>query len=266
MAECDALVEVAVAARRVGDDAAEIDALQACIEHPCAAHELDVFGCWEDLARLHHRHGRLDAAIDTWEQAIAAGYRSAPHPRANIAELLVESGRRDEADTLYERLRAECSDDVWLYNSAGYAYAAAGDHEAAMRWIDAGLELALESGDPEQVVDQLADMRAKSLGALGRDPADDLAARIDSFERPAGTHSAGRSFGEAKLTTTRCDHCGWDPSEERATLMPVSEVNALAESLRPARQAAQPVRSDKVGRNEPCACGSGQKYKRCHGR
>ena len=135
-----------------------------------------------------------------------------------------------------------------------------------MRWIDAGLELALESGDPEQVVDQLADMRAKSLGALGRDPADDLAARIDSFERPSGTHSAGRSFGEAKLTTTRCDHCGWDPSEERATRLPVGEVNALADALRPARQAAQPVRSDKVGRNEPCPCGSGQKYKRCHGR
>ncbi|HWH32996.1 MAG TPA: SEC-C metal-binding domain-containing protein, partial [Egibacteraceae bacterium] len=23
--------------------------------------------------------------------------------------------------------------------------------------------------------------------------------------------------------------------------------------------------SDKVGRNDPCPCGSGQKYKRCHG-
>ncbi|MGH9267848.1 MAG: SEC-C metal-binding domain-containing protein, partial [Acidimicrobiales bacterium] len=26
-----------------------------------------------------------------------------------------------------------------------------------------------------------------------------------------------------------------------------------------------PTRSDKVGRNEPCPCGSGRKYKRCHG-
>lgn len=266
MAECDALVEAAVSARRAGDGAAEIDALQACIEHPCAAHELDVLGCWEDLARLHHRHGRLDEAIEAWEQAIAGGYRSAPHPRANIAELLVECGRRDEADALYGRLRARCSDDVWLYNSAGYAYAAAGDHETALRWIDAGLDLALASGDPEQVVDQLADMRAKSLGALGRDPADDLVARIESFERPAGMHSPGRSFGEAEVETTRCEHCGWDPSEERATRMPVGEVSALADALRSPRQVSQPVRSDKVGRNYPCPCGSGQKYKRCHGR
>jgi predicted aspartyl protease len=26
-----------------------------------------------------------------------------------------------------------------------------------------------------------------------------------------------------------------------------------------------PVRSDKIGRNSPCPCGSGKKYKRCHG-
>lgn len=28
----------------------------------------------------------------------------------------------------------------------------------------------------------------------------------------------------------------------------------------------KPVRSEKVGRNEPCPCGSGKKYKKCHGR
>jgi preprotein translocase subunit SecA len=32
-------------------------------------------------------------------------------------------------------------------------------------------------------------------------------------------------------------------------------------------QAHQPVRVEKkVGRNEPCPCGSGKKYKNCHGR
>jgi preprotein translocase subunit SecA len=28
---------------------------------------------------------------------------------------------------------------------------------------------------------------------------------------------------------------------------------------------AQPAASDKIGRNDPCPCGSGKKYKRCHG-
>jgi uncharacterized protein len=26
-----------------------------------------------------------------------------------------------------------------------------------------------------------------------------------------------------------------------------------------------PARKDKIGRNDPCPCGSGLKYKRCHG-
>ena len=35
----------------------------------------------------------------------------------------------------------------------------------------------------------------------------------------------------------------------------------------PAKEAAQPIkrREAKVGRNDPCPCGSGKKYKKCHG-
>jgi preprotein translocase subunit SecA len=28
---------------------------------------------------------------------------------------------------------------------------------------------------------------------------------------------------------------------------------------------SKPVTSDKVGRNDPCPCGSGKKFKKCHG-
>jgi len=28
---------------------------------------------------------------------------------------------------------------------------------------------------------------------------------------------------------------------------------------------AQVIKGDKVGRNDPCPCGSGKKYKKCHG-
>jgi preprotein translocase subunit SecA len=27
----------------------------------------------------------------------------------------------------------------------------------------------------------------------------------------------------------------------------------------------QVIKGDKVGRNDPCPCGSGKKYKKCHG-
>lgn len=47
----------------------------------------------------------------------------------------------------------------------------------------------------------------------------------------------------------------------------VAAVADLADLTRDARYAVDTVRRDapKVGRNDPCPCGSGKKYKRCHG-
>jgi len=75
-----------------------------------------------------------------------------------------------------------------------------------------------------------------------------------------------------------------DPAEEEARLRREAEqlaqrmqfqheeVSALAEPEEPEAQGAAaapvmtPVRTEpKVGRNEPCPCGSGKKYKHCHG-
>ncbi|MGH8620738.1 MAG: SEC-C metal-binding domain-containing protein, partial [Burkholderiales bacterium] len=41
---------------------------------------------------------------------------------------------------------------------------------------------------------------------------------------------------------------------------------APKQSLKPAAPAAVTAKAGKIGRNEPCPCGSGKKYKHCHGR
>jgi preprotein translocase subunit SecA len=47
---------------------------------------------------------------------------------------------------------------------------------------------------------------------------------------------------------------------------PKSQPQRVQASKGGAAQAPkQPARSDKVGRNDPCPCGSGKKYKKCHG-
>jgi preprotein translocase subunit SecA len=51
-------------------------------------------------------------------------------------------------------------------------------------------------------------------------------------------------------------------------------AGGMAASLAPARQAEPPAARNpqdpsswgKVGRNEPCPCGSGKKFKHCHGK
>ena len=40
---------------------------------------------------------------------------------------------------------------------------------------------------------------------------------------------------------------------------------AAPRPARGGRRAARLTEADKVGRNDPCPCGSGKKYKRCHG-
>ena len=45
-------------------------------------------------------------------------------------------------------------------------------------------------------------------------------------------------------------------------LWAVYDLHAIARSLGPR---VAPAQSDKVGRNDPCPCGSGKKYKKCHG-
>jgi yecA family protein len=57
--------------------------------------------------------------------------------------------------------------------------------------------------------------------------------------------------------------------ELRADLVPLMSVNLLglyaAVRLEEEARKRRPARSTKVGRNEPCPCGSGKKYKRCCG-
>jgi uncharacterized protein YecA (UPF0149 family) len=42
---------------------------------------------------------------------------------------------------------------------------------------------------------------------------------------------------------------------------------AVVDLVRAGRGAPKPVvKGETAGRNEPCPCGSGKKYKKCHGR
>jgi uncharacterized protein YecA (UPF0149 family) len=48
-----------------------------------------------------------------------------------------------------------------------------------------------------------------------------------------------------------------------ASILGLYESVRLADARERSRQALQSGRSTKIGRNDPCPCGSGKKYKRC---
>lgn len=208
-AELRVAAEHADAAR---DPEAQAAALQAMLDFPCAPHHFYLPEVWEDLGHALRSLGRFEDAIEARRSAIAAGYQSDPDPEAEIAELLLELGRREEADHLYAELRRRDPDDVWLYNSAGWMYAAVGDHETALAWLDTGIELAMEFGDADRVLDQLAGMRRRSLDALGRSADDELTRRAEAFladPQPARRKRPLKPFVSPPEVTS-CAHCGWD--------------------------------------------------------
>ena len=152
---------------------------------------------WDELVDVYEQLGRTDAAIAAMRSAIAAGWRGRPDGRCRIAELLMRAGRVDEAAPLWDQVRAEDPDDVWLYNNAGLEYADVGDDATALTWLTDGLELALATGDPEHLVDQLLNLRGASLSRVGR-PADRLQSRAHQFlDRPAPAR---------RRSTTPCPH------------------------------------------------------------
>lgn len=91
-------------------------------------------------------------------------------------------------------------------------YAAIGDHETALRWLDTGIELAMEFGDADHVLDQLTDMRRRSLDALDRAADDEVTRRAEAFladPQPARRKRPRKPF-VSPPDVTSCAHCGWE--------------------------------------------------------
>ena len=63
-------------------------------------------------------------------------------------------------------------------------------------------------------------------------------------------------------------HADFDQASAATSGEPEDVAVALQQVPRSEDNAAQPFRrfGDKIGRNDPCPCGSGKKYKQCHGR
>ncbi|MBK6411056.1 MAG: SEC-C domain-containing protein [Flavobacteriales bacterium] len=55
-------------------------------------------------------------------------------------------------------------------------------------------------------------------------------------------------------------------ARNKPNVPPFAGAQRMPSPQGPRQQPTQPVRVEKkVGRNDPCPCGSGKKYKQCHG-
>lgn len=153
----------------------------------------DLADLYDQLWPEYERLGRVEDALAAADAAVTAGLRSEPDPRCLRAEILMRAGRVAEAEPIWAAVHADTPNDVWLYNNAGLEYGAAGHHATALSWLTGGLQLALDSGDPNRLVDQLAHHRQGSLTALNqaKDELQTRAATVltEQHDSPAGPAS-----------------------------------------------------------------------------
>lgn len=212
--QIDELVKLAEAAANKGQVDEAVAAWRRVLDHPCAHHEVIDYEILDEIHRLLRGAGRYEEAIEAKREAIAAGYRSDPDPEADIAECLLAAGRPGEAERLYAELRARDPDDVWLNNSATYAYHGIDDREA-LRWSLDGIDLAISTGDPDQVIGQLLDCAERSWDALDEATDHAVIERVEAFQRSWVRPPWRNRWPEHELQAEQpCTHCGWDLSND----------------------------------------------------
>jgi len=96
-------------------------------------------------------------------------------------------------------------------------------------------------------------LNAQQAAASASLNASDASAAPSSAPSAAGSTSAGSATNTAPSASSTRESA---PASSRSPLPPPKSAGAAA------RAPQVPV----VGRNDPCPCGSGQKYKKCHGR
>lgn len=229
------------------DRAAATVEFEALVDHPCTYHHSDLPGHLDDLARLYADEHRFDDAIATKFKAIATGLRGEPDPRADVAEWLIASGRRNEGDALYAQLRAAAPDDVWVYNAAVFAYRSVDDTQA-LRWALDGIDVAFRTGDPERIVTQLAGFASDAWDALGQTLDTALLEQVCAFVTDWTPPKRPPYVYEAPPSLQACTHCDFDPAaappSQRA---PLPSLNFDPPLRRPAESVAKSAPRPKVG-------------------
>ena len=122
----------------------------------------------------------------------------------------------------------------------------------------------LDTADLEELVFYLFPRKVQ----CDPEEAEEIIAELGAVDRLREALADPSNFGSAKSLFTRGQAAGYDmQSQSGMDAFARDQNRALADRSLP-RPVATPVRraEEKVGRNQPCPCGSGKKYKKCCGR
>ena len=210
----------------------------------------------------------LDAAVDSrvdWPHEDVLESVPVDEWLMNLPGLLVHAGLLTEARVVAERaVEADPESDVMYLGDLAQSLAKAGFDREAADQAQANLDrfpddscvlitsgFAFARSDPER-----ADSLFRRALLLAR-PEEDPSGYEEVYEHYIA-FLGGQEGREADQEAARRQLASWRRSQGRLSVS--AELVPGAAVSRPVARAAP-----KVGRNEPCPCGSGRKYKRCCG-
>jgi tetratricopeptide (TPR) repeat protein len=263
-------------------------ALEHALDSPTASPLLWYEDIYFDVAQEYRLRGD-PRALSLLKRGLAHsihfndGSNAEPFLR-DLAETHLFLGEFDEALLLYTALIRNEPDNIWHYNSIAFTFHDAGLARLGILAAERGLSLITATGDPERLEDQFRDSlaRLEASTAADRSPEVDQAVLADFRKTLTLPFDAGRGLSYSALAhelvpdlnsvpVKRAAERPELPSSSAGQRAITEERNDAPYSLpwaghptgSPERNEA-PSRSQSLGRNEPCWCGSGKKYKHCH--
>ena len=201
----------------------------------------------------------LDLPVDEWakEEGIAdeellarIERRADEHMAAKVAQWGPEVMRYVEKSILLQTL-----DHLWREHLRDARASAPGDRPARLRPARSAQRVQGGSLQPVRGDDRAACAR--------RSPRSSCGSRSCSSRRPSEPQQLALHGGAQARSD---DRRGRDGAGRRVAGAGAAPATATATAARPSAIRTIPTTWGKVGRNEACPCGSGKKYKHCHGR
>ncbi len=234
------------------DDAPEAQLAAAIVEQVDALNDSSAELAPEGIRPLLHKLGAATLAfvlgIDRNLQRLSALDRKFDFQLIgallNLPARLSEAGETELAVRVAEALKFCAPDD--MNGEIALAYARAGDRQRALSQVLTNLETATEPFVAES-----------KAGDVYRQLAEEDAA--EAYYRRA--LAIAKTESERREATLRIASLMLDTDREADAAAFVAQQGAAASAP---SQGARAQRAS-VGRNDPCPCGSGKKYKKCHG-
>jgi preprotein translocase subunit SecA len=229
-----------------------VDALVAA--HPDAESLRKAFNERFD-AKLTSRDFEVQVETDEKDMRVV----TQPASAAQIRQLLIERARlalRAELTELEQFVLVQIFDQTWK------------DHLYAMDILKNGIGLlGFAEQDPRVQYKKLGYRYFQEMMAAVRDKVTDLIFRArvvgamqarSAYKETAAVHDATLGYGVAENLAA---------SASAAKGQPPAEMQQAADQTQGEGAKVKTIVRDapKVGRNDPCPCGSGKKYKKCHG-